>query len=203
MAILSGAMTVRRYRVVGAQPDNWRDVYRERLEEFAFREPPNETGKEEHEGWVQVHSLLDTTFEDFNRWLYNQYAVFALRVDKKSLPARLFNAHLAKKCEAWCKEQGTERCPSAVKKQLKEEMEQDWLRKTLPRVATTECCWNVVDGWLVLHSLSESASDRFRKRFFRTFGLKLVPWSPLEWLDVPAREALIVRAPTDIVREAM
>ena len=203
MAILSGAMTVRRFRVVGDVPENFRDVYRERLDEYAFRERPNEMGKEEVEGWVQVHNLLDTSFEDYNRWLYNNYAVFALRVDKKALPAKLFAATVQKRCEAWCQAQGVERCPSGVKKKIKEELEDEWLKRTLPRVAVTECCWNLNDGWLLLHSLSESASDRFRKRFLRTFGLKLVPWSPLDWLqDREAVEQLLATGPANLQGEA-
>jgi recombination associated protein RdgC len=183
VGILSGAMTVRRFRVIGDVPDDFRDVYRERLEEYAFQERPTKQGKEEVEGWVQVHNLLDTSFADLNRWLYNNLAVFALRVDKKSLPAALFRATHQKRCEAWVQERGVERCPGSVKKQLKEELEQEWLERTLPRVSTTECCWNITEGYLLLHSLSDSSADRFKKRFHRTFGLKLVAWSPLDWLD--------------------
>lgn len=203
MAILSGAMTVRRFRVVGEVPEGFREIYRERLEEHAFRERPNEMGKEEVEGWVQVHNLLDTSFDDLNRWLYNNYAVFALRVDKKALPAKLFAATVQKRCEAWCQAQGVERCPSSVKKTIKEELEAEWLKRTLPRVAVTECCWNLQDGWLLLHSLSEGSADRFRKRFLRTFGLKLVPWSPLDWLqDSDAVERLLATGPANLQGEA-
>jgi recombination associated protein RdgC len=202
VAILSGAMTVRRFKVVGDVPDGFRDRYREQLEEFAFRERPVEQGKEEVEGWVQVHNLLDTSFEDFNRWLYNNYAVFALRVDKKSLPAKLFNATVAKKAEAWCVEHGTERCPNAVKKQIKEELEAEWLKRTLPRVAVTECCWNITEKYLLLHSLSEGSADRFRKRFLRTFNLRLVPWSPLDWVEAGDVEPLLGTGPASLHGEA-
>lgn len=205
MGILSGALTVRRYRVVGAEiPDNWRTEYRDRLEDYAFKDRPaasadrgdQTSGKEELEGWVQVHNLLDTSFADPTRWLYTNFAVFALRVDKKSLPAKLFNATVQKKCEEWCQTQGVERCPNSIKKSIKEELEFDWLKRALPRVAITECVWNVTDGFLLLGSLSESTSDRFRKRFLRTFGLKLIPWSPAEWVgEHDAREALLASTP--------
>ena len=194
MGILSGALTVRRFKVAGSVPDGWRETYRTKLDEFAFRDRPIEQMKEELEGWVQIHNLLDTSFQDHNRWLYNQYAIFALRVDKKSLPAKLLKATLEKRCEAWAAEKGAERCPPSVKKQLREELEHEWLKRTLPRVAVTEACWNVSEGWLLLHSLSESSADRFRKRFLRTFGLKLVPHSPLDWLPGSA-DALLNATP--------
>lgn len=204
MGILSGAMTVRKFRVVGELPENWRTIYRDRLDDYAFNENAaaseehgdSTSGKAELEGWVQIHNLLDTTFDDPTRWLYNNFAVFALRVDKKSLPAALFRATVAKRCENWCKEAGVEKCPGAKKREIKDALEAEWLKRTLPRVAITECCWNVTDNWLLLHSLSEATADRFRKRFLRTFGLKLIPQSPLDWLgDRAAAEALIATAP--------
>ena len=72
---------------------------------------------------MQVHNLLDTEFLDVNRWLYNQYAVFALRIDKKVLPAKLFQAHLQKRVQGWCAAYNRERCPSKVKQELREALE--------------------------------------------------------------------------------
>jgi len=204
MSMLTGALTVRRFRVEGQVPEGFRDSWRDQLNDLAFREPPTSGGgKEEIEGWVQVHNLLDTNFDDFNRWLYMPYALFALRVDKKTLPAKLFNAHLAKKCEAWAEDNGTERCPASVRTRIKEDLEDEWLRRTLPRAAVTEACWHIDEGWLVLHSHSDGVADRFRKRFYRTFALKLLPWSPLDWLDdTEVSESLLGSAPTLDIMDA-
>jgi hypothetical protein len=54
---------------------------------------------------------------------------------------------------------------------------------------------------MLLHTLSEKQADRFRTRFLRTFGLKLIAWSPLDDLgDVDLREALISGSPTPLGR---
>jgi recombination associated protein RdgC len=197
MGVLTGGMTVRRFRVAGDVPDGWREIYRDRLNKLAFREPTGGMGKEEVEGWVQVHNLLDTSFDDHNRWLYNQYAVFALRVDKKSLPAKLFKATVQKRCQAWCVERGVEKIPNATKKEIAEKLEAEWLDRTLPRVTLTELCWNVNDGWLLIGGHSDKVADRVRTRFHRTFGLVLVPWSPLDALaDARVREAVLASSPS-------
>lgn len=199
MGIVSGALTVARFRVVGDPPDGWRQLYREKLEEHAFHEPPQGAGKEEVEGWVQVHNLLDTSFEDYNRWLYQDVALFALRVDKKRLPAKLFKATLDKRCAAWAAEREVERCPAAVRTEIKDQLEADWLKRTLPSVAITEVAWNIGKGEVLLHSLSEAVADRFRKRFFRTFGLKTVPVSPLDWLGAKKKvDAMLSKAPSPV-----
>ncbi|MEZ4316049.1 MAG: recombination-associated protein RdgC [Myxococcota bacterium] len=197
MGIMSGALSVRRFRVVGEIGEGWREAFRERIQEFAFKTPPNDVGKEEIEGWVEVHNLLDAEFEDFNRWLYNEFVLFALRVDKKRLPAKLFAATLEKRCEAWKQERGLERVPASIRSELKESLEIEWLKKTLPSVAVTEAVWHVGEEWLVLHGMSDAVADRFRKRFFRTFGFRLIPWSPLDWVGESGTvDGLLNKAPS-------
>ena len=180
MPILSGAMSVRRFRVVGALPENWRDVFRERLEEHAFKDNPIEVGKEDREGWVQIHNLLENSFEDFDKWLYNDLILLSLRVDKKTLPAKLLKATLEKEYANWCELNGRKRCPKDVREEIKDRIESQWLKRALPRVATTDLCLNLKDNYVILHSLSDSAADRVRKRFYATFGLRMVPYGPLD-----------------------
>lgn len=183
MGILKGALSVRRYRVGTDHPEGWQDRFIGALNEHAFREPLSPVHKEEVSGWVQVHNLLDADFSDVNRWLYNQYAVFALRTDKKTLPAKLFAAHLQKRVEAWCAANQRERAPRSEKERIKEELEQDLLRQTLPSVTLVEVAWNVAEGWLLVHSHAEAANDRFRKLFHRTFGQVAVPFDPLDFVS--------------------
>jgi recombination associated protein RdgC len=199
MGIISGAITVRRFKVVGSVPEEFRELYRERLQEHAFREPAVPAGKEEVEGWVEVQNLLDAGFEDMNRWLMDRYIVLALRVDKKSLPAKLLRATLEKKAQAWCEERGVERCPRAVKDELREELESQWLKRVLPNVSVTEAVWNHIDGYVLVHTTSDATCDRFRRRFHRTFGLQLVPWSPLDFVDDDdLRDALLSTSPITV-----
>ena len=200
MGILAGAMTVARFRVEGERPEGWRDLYRTALQDHAFKEPPVAQGLEEVEGWVEVHNLLDTDFDDFNKWLYQDVALFALRVDRKRLPAKLFKATLDKRCAAWAQEREVERCPASIRSELKDALQTEWLARTLPSVSVTEAAWNLGEGYCVLHSLSEGMADRFRKRFYRTFGRKLIPWSPLEYVgdDDGCLDALIASAPSPV-----
>jgi recombination associated protein RdgC len=182
MAILTGTLTVRRYRVAGEVPEGFRDAYQEALQSYAFRETHDEGRIDEIAGWVEIQNLLDTSFSDINRWLYDRYLVFALRIDKKTLPPKLFKAHLEKREAAWCAEHDRPRCPAAVRKELKEKLQFEMLQRTLPRVSLYEACWNVVDGRVLFHNLSDAVNDRFRKLFFQTFGLKLFPEEPLDLL---------------------
>lgn len=199
MSLLKGALTVRRFRVVGADPDGWRELYRARLTENAFIDSPVEPGKEEREGWVSVQNLLDADFADFDRWLVNDLILIALRVDKKVLPARLFKATLAQRVQKWCTDNDATRAPRAVRDELREALESEWLARALPRVSLCEVCINLTHRYAVIDTLSEGMADRVRKRVFRTFGFTLVPMSPLDFIQDPAqRERLLQLAPSTV-----
>ncbi|MFT6144266.1 MAG: recombination associated protein RdgC [Myxococcota bacterium] len=200
---MTGALSVRRFRVVGDLPEGFRDRFREGLQENAFKEPLTDAGKEETEGWVLTQNFLDHDFTDFTRWLFEpSYVLFALRVDKKSLPGRLVKAMLQKRCEAWAEERGVQRCPASVRTDLLDDLEYELLKKILPRAAVTEACWHLDQQFLLLHASSDSVVDRFRKRFFNSFGMRLVPWSPLDWLgDGPAVEKMMNSAPSFLAME--
>ena len=180
MGILGGALTARRYRVVGTVPDGFRESFADSLRAYAFREKRDPQAGDESLGWAEIQNLLDTEFTDINRWLQDRYAIFSLRVDKKVVPAKLFKAHLEKKVESWCREQQRARCPVSVRGELKELLMFEMMQRTLPRVQVYEVCWNIVDGWLLFHNLSDRANERFVKLFFETFGLRLHPVVPLD-----------------------
>lgn len=202
MGVLSGALSVRRYRVEGSLPEG-REALIDALNANSFRDPLSPVHKEEILGWTQIHNLLDTSFDDVNQWLYNHYAIFAMRVDKKTLPAKLFKAHLQKRQQAWCKESGRERVPAKVKEELKELLELEMLRQTLPKVAVHEVAWNLNEGWLMFHSQSDVVNDKLRKLFHRTFGLVLQPVTPLDWVaDRPEEaERLLASGVSDLREE--
>ena len=92
MGILSGAMSVRRFSFEADIPEGFRETWREALNDNGFLETDLEQGKEEREGWVLAHDLLEASFDDLNHWLFNDVVIFALRVDKKTIPANLFKA---------------------------------------------------------------------------------------------------------------
>ncbi len=186
MGVLKGTMSFRRYRVRGELPPGFRDRYVEALQAHAFHPPASSTSKEEVEGWVRIQNLLETDFSNLNDWLYGPIAVFALRIDRRTVPARLFRAHLDRRVRAWCEERGRERCPRAVREELADALEREMLARTLPQVRVFEVAWNTLEGEVLFHSHASGPNDRFRRRFHRTFGLELEPDNPLGWLDDPA-----------------
>jgi DNA recombination-dependent growth factor C len=201
MGALKGTISARRYQVMGELPVGFQDEYIAKLNDNAFRDALTAAHKEERLGWVQVHNLLDTDFDDLNMWLYQQYAVFQMRVDKKVLPAKLFQATFQKRQQTWCKANNREKVPFSVKQELRETLELEMLAMTLPRVTTAEVVWNTAEGWVLFHSHAEAQNDRFRKLFHRTFGFILKPFTPFDYLsDLPDTAARLMSGGTTDLR---
>ena len=200
MGILKGPLSGRRYRIVGDLPEGFTDEFIAALNTNQHREPQSPTHKGQSIGSCQLHNLLDVDFSDVNQWLYNHYALFALRVDTKTVPAKLLRAHLEKRQQAWCLANNRPKAPAAVREELREALEQEMLLKTLPRVQTMEVSWNMNDRWLFFTSDGELPNENFQKLFLRTFGLRAIPWSPLDELagteGLP--EALVSAGTTDL-----
>ncbi len=203
MGFLQGPLTARCYRVEADPPEGFRAVFPEALNAHAFHEPMSKAWREEVVGWVVTQNLLDTHFERVETWLFNQYAFFSLRVDKKALPAKYLKALLDKRIEAWCQETQAKACPRDVRADLKDALEIELLAKTLPRVQVTECVWNLAERTVWFHSTSEKANERFRRIFHQTFGLVLLPDNPLEWVDETQAEALAGGGAPDLAVEVL
>jgi|GEM_PF-641930 len=194
MALFKGALTVRRFRVMGQPPDDFRAVYPALLQDKAFHAPLGLVRGEELSGWCLVENLLETDFSGTEGWLFNQYAVLGVRFERKALPQKLVAATLAQRIRAWCEEHRRERAPASVRTELRELLEDELYARALPRVTVHEVVWNLAEGWVLVANAAEAVADHVRKLFRDTFGLSLVPATALDLVadDEPVLAALEV-----------
>lgn len=169
-----------RFLVDGQPPDGFRDLFAAALDEHRFQAPLSSTFAGVTLGWCLVDDALAVDFSDINGWLFNSYAVFALRVEQKRIPGAILQPALRQAMAKWCRDNNRLRCPAAVKRELRDLVEADLLPKILPTRATYGVVWNLTDGWVTIASTSVTRCDSFRKLFRRTFGLMLTPADPLD-----------------------
>lgn len=185
-----------RYIVDGTPPEGFRDIYEDALRSNAFVDYLTPSAGGQRSGWCHVDDVLGVIF-DRNDWLFNQYAVFALRVEDKSVPSSILQPALRARVAAWCQESGRERCPAKVKAELRELVEAELLPRTQPKRQTYAVCWHLNEGWVTFAGTSASRRDAFRKLFHRTFGLRLVPADPLDVIEDGA--ALLACGAMDVI----
>ncbi len=182
MGFLKGRLTFRRYRVVDPLPDDFRDRFEQAFTDHAFREKSTISKGEETVGWVRADNLLETDFSNRDKWLYTHYVMAGMRIDKKTLPTPLVRAMIEKRIEAWCEEHGRANAPSSVRSDIRLNIENDLLARTLPTVKVVPFCWNLPEGWVLFENTSDRINDRFRTLVRNSFGIALEPFSPLDFL---------------------
>ena len=178
MAIFSGKMSFRRYAIVGGRPLTSGEI-EESLNRWRFSEQMEVGGI--RAGWVLQDNLLDDDFsEDINRWsLPDGWAWFSYRRDVRSAPSGLLKATVDQRVRAWCKENDRERCPRAVKAELRELAEHELSRRSLPKTTLADVAWNLQTGMICFGRPTGTQNEAFRKLFQQTFGLVPVVWNPL------------------------
>ena len=124
---------------------------------FRSRVPPSLAfTKEELWGWCYL--------DDENPVSVGPWLAWGIRGWKKKVPSRLFTAVVEERCKTWCKEQGRERCPSSVKKEIKEHAREELLANTPPEVGDAAVLVDIQRRRLVLPHLTEAQAKGITKR---------------------------------------
>ena len=183
-------------------PEGFRDLYTDALAARAFQPHASATNMETAVGWCHADDLLATTFTNSEDWLFNQYAVVGLRMDRKRVSASMRKARLAERCRAWCAENKREKCPAPVKRELREALDLEMLREVVPSPRVVPVAWHVGEGWVLLGSHAVGDIAAFQRLFAATFGVRVVERSPVTGLgDATLVEAFDRQSPAGTAAE--
>ncbi len=187
MGALEGSLTFKTFYVEGEPPDDFHQDYLNRLNRHFF-EPLSPVGEEERTvGWVPAQDPIATEFTR-DQVFYNQYIVFAMRIDKWSLPSAWVKAMMRKaiaerlpELEAEEAKKQTEegklrpkaKLSKAEKNKIKLEVTTDLKHKILPTMKTIDVVWNISERKLRLWTTSSAVCEEFAEMFEDTFGLTL------------------------------
>jgi hypothetical protein len=184
MGLLKGSMTIRRYEILDEEPpDDFLERYTDVLSDKAFNGTLNVAHESEYKGWTLIRNFLETDFSDSSKWYFEGYIFANFRIDKKKVPAKLFRAKVQQEMDLWKEEQIQDKVPGKVRAEIKERISIELLVKILPTIKTVEWCWNIVDGYVLFYSTSNSVNDAFLVYFYETFGIALHPSNPLYLLE--------------------
>lgn len=190
MGLMAGALSFRRYKVMGELPDGFRDLYIESIGRYVLRENDKARTKDDNLGWVSILDPADIDLH-LNKFLYNQFLVLALRVDRKRVPARYLKIMVDRKVREVMKAAGLERMGAQRRKEIKEAVEEELLGRALPVVATFDMMWDIDKMEVWFFATSDAICDLFRGLFKDTFGLELHRLKPADWMMPPfTREEL-------------
>lgn len=185
--------TVTRLRLASPYtPDDLTGSLREALEAHAFTDYLTPTQKGQRTGFARADKplVLPADFHDSTQWRVDPYAVFAFRIDDKKVPPKKLKAALDEKVEQWCRANLRERCPRAVKEELREQVELEMLPRCMPTSKVVGLVWNLSSDWLLLSTRSAPQIEAIRKILHRAFGVTASIEDPDDTLDADTLERL-------------
>jgi recombination associated protein RdgC len=178
MGLLKGQFTFSRYRVIGDLPPSHRDFIDRQIKLFSFKNVLSES--EKIMGWTSLENVLDTNFEYAN-YLLDDYIIFSLRIDRKTVPAPLLRLKTLEAERSRMKDKGVERLYKSEMKDIRDAVHLNLLQSTPAVPSFYEVCWSLSEKWIMFGSHTEKVADDFEDLFKRTFNMKLiplVPWNP-------------------------
>jgi DNA recombination-dependent growth factor C len=172
MGLLATTSSITRYQVNGHLKEPILETIASGLKKFAIRDIDGQPS-EQTAGWTDLKSPYSPDSIELN-FSMGVALVFALRLDKKSVPSKLLNKHFAAECAKRLK--GSERdYLSSNEKQLIKDHIQNKLNIRMPATPNVyDVVWHYEQGSLWFFSNLKRANEELETLFSKSFQLSLI-----------------------------
>jgi DNA recombination-dependent growth factor C len=176
MGFLSATQSMSRYHILDAFDTEPMEQVRDGLIQHAIPTLENEY-EEISAGWTPFESPYLPDFEQFS-FVFGTYFLFSLRIDKKSIPAKLVHKQMAIEIEKKKHASGRDFVSKNEKSEIKETV-MDVLMQKMPAIPNVyDVLWDYDAGNLFLFTTQKAANEFFETIFFKSFNLKPVRLFP-------------------------
>ena len=170
MGFLSTTLSVSRYHIQNRFDNEPMEQVRKGLVKHAIPKLENEY-EEISAGWTPYESPYLPDFEKFS-FVFGPYFLFSLRIDKKSIPAKLVQKQMAIEIEKKKEKSGRDFISKNEKSEIKE-MVMDVLMHKMPSIPNVyDILWNYDSADLFLLTTQKAANEFFETIFLKSFNLK-------------------------------
>jgi DNA recombination-dependent growth factor C len=200
MGILSSAVSITRYRVEGKIEGPVIDIVSKGLKKNAIQEI-DEEAESKAAGWTSFENPFHPNF-DGSSFVFGNLFVFALRIDRKSIPSKLLKKHLTLETSKRLSKTNRRFLSKDEKQALKEKVINDLAIRIPSTPNVYDLIWNYEASSLWFYSNLRSANEEIETLFRRSFNIGLLRLFPYTTADVTAglsdseRDVLIGLSPT-------
>ncbi len=200
MGLLSSSVSLSRYRVEGHIEKPVTETVAKGLKKNSVAEIDNDIA-DKSVGWTSINSPFSPNFEG-SSFSFGNLFVFSLRVDRKSIPAKLMKKFLTIETSKRLEKTRRGFLSKDEKKALKEKVTTD-LAKRIPSTPNLyDLIWNYESRDVYFFSNLRSSNEELESLFKRSFDLSLIRIFPYTAADLLSdlsdqeRDALIGLSPT-------
>jgi len=176
MSILSGTVSITRYKVQGKINAPIIDNISDGLRSNTILEIDNQIS-DKSIGWTSFDKPFQPDF-DGSSFVYGNYFVFALRIDKKNIAAKVLKKHYTIEVAKRMADSGRDFLSKNEKKLVKEHV----ISQLSVRIPATphiyDLVWNYEDSMIWFFSNLKAANEELETLFSKSFNLSLIRLFP-------------------------
>ncbi|MCF8110489.1 MAG: recombination-associated protein RdgC [Desulfobacteraceae bacterium] len=182
MQLLSSTLSLTRYLVQGKPAGPIMDTVREGLKNQVIREIDNEPAAKSI-GWTESSMPFAPDFEKA-QFMFGTYMVFSLRIDKKSVPAKIINKHVTMAAAKRLAETEQKQLSKTEKQQIKDEVTDRLYTRVPASPNVYDLVWDCEAGALWFFSNLKEANEELETLFSKSFRLSLIRMFPYTEADL-------------------
>ncbi|MEJ2155307.1 MAG: exonuclease [Desulfobacteraceae bacterium] len=172
MGLLSSTTSLTRYKVNGKLEDPILDTIAAGLKKHTISDI-DDNPSEQAAGWASFQDPFNSDF-DGSSFMIGTYIVFALRVDRKSVPSKMVQKHYAIESTKRLNELGRDFLSASEKRMVKDHVI-NMLNLKMPSTPNVyDVVWQYESGELWFFSNLKSANEALETLFIKAFGVSLV-----------------------------
>jgi len=176
MSILSGTVSITRYKVHGKIKAPIIDNIADGLKSNTILEIDNQIS-DKAIGWTTFDKPFQPDFEG-SSFVYGNYFIFALRIDKKNIAAKVLKKHCTIEAAKRLADSGRDFLSKNEKNLVKEHV----ISKLIVRIPATpniyDLVWNYEDSMVWFFTNLKAANEELETLFSKSFNLSLIRLFP-------------------------
>jgi hypothetical protein len=176
MSLVSSSVSITRYRVQGKLENPILKTIAAGLKKYTISEIDDPT-LDKAVGWTSFEKPYQPDFGG-SSFVYGNYLVFSLRIDRKTVSSKLVKKHVVIESEKRLAESGRPYLSRSERERIRDQV-MDRLYATIPSTPNLfDIVWNYEDAFLWFFSNLKAANEELGTLFLRSFDLTLIRMIP-------------------------
>ncbi|MGD8492332.1 MAG: recombination-associated protein RdgC [Desulfobacterales bacterium] len=176
MSLLSSSVSITRYQVRGNLKNPILETIAAGLKKNAISEIEDPT-LDKAVGWTSFEKPYQPDFSG-SSFVYGNYQVFSLRIDRKTVPAKLVKKHVVIESDKRLAESGRLYLSRSEKERIRDQV-MDRLYATVPATPSIyDLIWNYEETTVWFFSNLKASNEELETLFLRSFDLTLIRMIP-------------------------
>jgi DNA recombination-dependent growth factor C len=196
MGLLSSRNSITRYQVTGQLDGSVHETVYHGLKQYAIPKI-EDGGSEATVGWTSLETPYAPDFEGYS-FVFGAYMVFALRIDKKSIPPKLIKKHYALNVAKRLADTGRHYLSGNEKQSIKDYVVNTLIHRIPATPNVYDLVWDYDAASLWFFSNLKAANETLETLFVKSFNLQLIRLFPYTTAD---RMAGLSNQERDVLRK--